>query len=78
MIDDHKKIDKKIEAAHVGAKDDAAPAKDIAKDSAKEKFEKEYTNELENFSVSLSDKHYTKAVQLRQQLIDMGTEEPKF
>ena len=63
MIDDHKKMDKKIDAAHVGKS---------------EKLQKEYNDELDNFSVSLSDKHYTKAVQLRQQLIEMGVEEPKF
>ena len=63
MLEDHKKVDKKIEAAHHGKKD---------------KLEKEYDYELQNFSVSLSDKHYSKAVQIRQQLMEMGVEEPKF
>lgn len=51
MVEDHKKVDKKLSSAHKGKKD---------------KLEKELSDEIDNFSVSLSDKHYTKAVQLRQ------------
>jgi hypothetical protein len=63
MIEDHKKVDKKIE------------------DAKKDKEGKLYADlgkEIDDFSVSLSDKHYTNAVELRKQLMQMGAEEPKF
>lgn len=56
------KVEKKIDAAHV----------------KKEKMQKELSSELDNFSVSLSDHHYVKAMALRQSLMELGDTEPKF
>jgi len=62
MVSDQKKVEKKIDAAHV----------------KKEKMQKELTSELDNFSVSLNDNHYAKAMALRQSLMELGDSEPRF